>query len=231
MLTKSSMYYHFAILLLFRPLIKLRIIGSKVLPRNVCTQAADAIQGLLRSYSSLYTLRRTPSFVCYFVLTSSIMHLAIGVTTIQSDLTEGVKGTVAKVEPHVAKAITQGIADLTGMAPSHHFAKQALNILRYLAQKWNIEIDKSADKLAAEEYDRLILPHMGCLNFFAPNVREGDMICQWGEGEPMIIPEESSAAKKTGSSMENPFFWPFPMQGRPILPDGGELEHAGFSVL
>ncbi|KAH7191025.1 fungal-specific transcription factor domain-containing protein [Fusarium oxysporum] len=226
----AHMYYHFAILLLFRPLIKLRIIGSKVLPRNVCTQAADAIQGLLKSYSSLYTLRRTPSFVCYFVLMSSIMHLAIGVTTIQSDLTEGLKGTAAKVEPHVAKAITQGIADLTDMAPSHHFAKQALNILRYLAQKWNIEVDKSADKLAAEEYDRLILPHMGCLNFFAPNVREGDMMCQWGEGEPMII-QESSAAKKTGSSMENPLFWPFPMQGRPILPDGGELEHAGFSVL
>ncbi|KAG7426153.1 Nitrogen assimilation transcription factor nit-4 [Fusarium oxysporum f. sp. raphani] len=226
----AHMYYHFAILLLFRPLIKLRIIGSKVLPRNVCTQAADAIQGLLKSYSSLYTLRRTPSFVCYFILMSSIMHLAIGVTTIQSDLTEGLKGTAAKVEPHVAKAITQGIADLTDMAPSHHFAKQALNILRYLAQKWNIEVDKSADKLAAEEYDRLILPHMGCLNFFAPNVREGDMMCQWGEGEPMII-QESSAAKKTGSSMENPLFWPFPMQGRPILPDGGELEHAGFSVL
>ncbi|GJC97042.1 nitrate assimilation regulatory protein nira [Colletotrichum higginsianum] len=74
----AHMYYHFAILLLFRPLIKLRIIGSKLLPRDVCGQAADAIQGLLRSYSQLYTLRRTPSFVPYFVLTSSIMHLAIG---------------------------------------------------------------------------------------------------------------------------------------------------------
>nr|CEG03872.1 unnamed protein product [Fusarium acuminatum CS5907] len=104
------------------------------------------------------------------------MHLAIGVTTIQSDLTEGFKGTVANVEPRVAKAITQGIADLTDMAPSHHFAKPALNILRYLAQKWNIEVDKSADKLAAEEHDRLTLPHMRCLNFFAPNVREGDML-------------------------------------------------------
>ncbi|KAF6525548.1 hypothetical protein BFJ63_vAg16467 [Fusarium oxysporum f. sp. narcissi] len=159
------------------------------------------------------------------------MHLAIGVTTIQSDLIKGIKGTAAKVEPHVAKAIIQGIADLTDMAPSHHFAEQALNILRYLAQKWNIEVDKSADKLAAEEYNRLILPHIGCLNFFAPNVRDGDMMCQWVEGEPIIIPEESSATQNTGSSMENPLFWPFRMQGRPILPDGGELEHAGFSVL
>ncbi len=78
------MYYHFAILLMFRPLIKLRIIGSAIRPRDVCAQAADAIQGLLRSYSQLYTLRRTPSFVPYFVLTSSIMHLAIGASASSS---------------------------------------------------------------------------------------------------------------------------------------------------
>ena len=54
------MYYHFAILLLFRPLVKLRIIGSYVIPRDVCVQAADAIQGPLRSYAQLYTLKRTP---------------------------------------------------------------------------------------------------------------------------------------------------------------------------
>ncbi|KAI1160843.1 fungal-specific transcription factor domain-containing protein [Nemania serpens] len=80
----AHMYYHFAILLLFRPLIKLRIIGSAILPRDVCSQAADAIQGLLRSYSQLYTLHRTPSFVPYFLLTSSIMHLAIGASEIES---------------------------------------------------------------------------------------------------------------------------------------------------
>ncbi|KAJ0131912.1 hypothetical protein HZ326_25000 [Fusarium oxysporum f. sp. albedinis] len=227
----AHMYYHFAILLLFRPLIKLRIIGSKILPWDVCTQAADAIQGLLRSYSSLYTLRRTPSFVPYFVLTLSIMHLATSAMTIKPDLTKGDMETAAKVEPHVAEAITQGIADLTEMAPCHDFAKQALNILRYLAQKWNIEVENSVDKLTAEEYDRYILPHTGSLNFFAPNVREGDMICQWGGGEPTIIGEESAAAQKTRDSMENPLFWPFPMQGRPILPEGDGLEHAGFSVL
>ncbi|OAA63523.1 c6 zinc finger domain containing protein [Niveomyces insectorum RCEF 264] len=73
----AHMYYHFAILLVFRPLLKLRILGSSVLPKDVCLQAADAIQGLLKSYSQLYTLRRTPTFVPYFALTSSIVHLAI----------------------------------------------------------------------------------------------------------------------------------------------------------
>ncbi len=68
----------------FSPLIKLRIIRSSITPRDVCSQAADAIACLLRSYARLYTLRRTPSFVPYFVpyfvLTSLIMHLSIAAT-------------------------------------------------------------------------------------------------------------------------------------------------------
>ncbi|KAJ4128259.1 hypothetical protein NW768_008547 [Fusarium equiseti] len=228
----AHMYYHFAILLLFRPLIKLRIIGSKVAPRDVCSQAADAIQGLLRSYSSLYTLRRTPSFVPYFVLTSAIMHLAIGATSVNPEATEADMEKAVKVDPRVAESITQGISDLTEMAPCHQFAEQALNILRYLATKWNIDVENNADKLTAEEYDRLVLPHTGSLNFFSPNMREGDITCQWGAGNFMPgTSEQSPSAQKAGDNMENPLFWPFPMQGRPILPDGVELEHAGFAIL
>ncbi|RBR23720.1 uncharacterized protein FIESC28_03516 [Fusarium coffeatum] len=228
----AHMYYHFAILLLFRPLIKLRIIGSKVAPRDVCSQAADAIQGLLRSYSSLYTLRRTPSFVPYFVLTSAIMHLAIGATSVNPEATEADMEKAVKVDPRVAESITQGISDLTEMAPCHQFAEQALNILRYLAAKWNIDVENNADKLTAEEYDRLVLPQTGSLNFFSPNMREGDITCQWGAGNFMPgTSEQSPSAQKVGDNMENPLFWPFPMQGRPILPDGLELEHAGFAIL
>ncbi|RGP61516.1 nitrate assimilation regulatory nira [Fusarium longipes] len=228
----AHMYYHFAILLLFRPLIKLRIIGSKVSPRDVCSQAADAIQGLLRSYSSLYTLRRTPSFVPYFVLTSAIMHLAIGATTINPEATEADVKKAVKVDPRVADSITQGISDLTEMAPCHQFAEQALNILRYLAMKWNIDVENNVDKLTAEEYDRLVLPHTGSLNFFSPNMRHEDITCQWGTGNFVAgTSEQSPSVQKAGDNLENPLFWPFPMQGRPILPDGVELEHSGFSVL
>ncbi|KAF5236468.1 hypothetical protein FAUST_6529 [Fusarium austroamericanum] len=228
----AHMYYHFAILLLFRPLIKLRIIGSKVSPRDVCSQAADAIQGLLRSYSSLYTLQRTPSFVPYFVLTSAIMHLAIGAISVNPEATEADVKKAVKVDPRAAEAITQGISDLTEMAPCHQFAEQALNILRYLAVKWNIDVENNVDKLTAEEYDRLVLPQTGSLNFFSPNMRHGDITCQWGTENFMPgTPKQSPSVQKVGDSLENPLFWPFPMQGRPILPDGIELEHAGFSVL
>ncbi|KAK2007595.1 fungal-specific transcription factor domain-containing protein [Colletotrichum eremochloae] len=244
----AHMYYHFAILLLFRPLIKLRIIGSKLLPRDVCGQAADAIQGLLRSYSQLYTLRRTPSFVPYFVLTSSIMHLAIGAACAPPQ--KGFDATApASVDPpaqppyppHVVEAIKQGIRDLEEMAPCHHFAEQALNILRYLAKKWNLDVDMGERSPTDAEYAHLVRPYTSSLNFFAPNVIEDDFICAWGGStDEAEVPNSTTAMGAKGTEpgkpsvsraakvLENPLFWPFPMQGRPMLPTGRELKEAGF---
>lgn len=230
----AHMYYHFAILLLFRPLIKLRIIGSKVSPRDVCSQAADAIQGLLTSYSQLYTLKRTPSFVPYFVLTSAIMHLAIGATGINdedAETNEEKMKKAAKIDPRVTDALNQGIADLTEMAPCHHFAEQALNILRFLAKKWNIEVNVDGDKMPPEDPDNLVRPYTSSLNFFAPNVRESDFMCGFGPSTEIVDTLQAPSTKKSAETAENPLFWPFPMQGRPMLPTGKELEDAGFAKL
>ncbi|KAH8126334.1 fungal-specific transcription factor domain-containing protein [Trichoderma asperelloides] len=230
----AHMYYHFAILLLFRPLIKLRIIGSKVSPRDVCSQAADAIQGLLTSYSQLYTLKRTPSFVPYFVLTSAIMHLAIGATGIgdeDAETSEEKMKKAAKIDPRVTDALNQGIADLTEMAPCHHFAEQALNILRFLAKKWNIEVNVDGDKMPPEDPDNLVRPYTSSLNFFAPNVRESDFMCGFGPSTEIVDTLQTPSTKKSAETVENPLFWPFPMQGRPMLPTGKELEDAGFAKL
>jgi hypothetical protein len=315
----AHMYYHFAILLLFRPLIKLRIIGSSVTPRDVCAQAADAIQGLSKSYSQLYTLRRTPSFVPYFVLTAAIMHLAVGAlhTSNQSHTPEPAAAgsaakheeerrghprprpsssstagppspsstATAKISSRVADAINQGIADLTEMAPCHNFAEQALHILRYLAKKWNIEVNipPPDEALSSEDVKQLVRPQTSSLNFFAPSVVEEDFMCPWGTdtnppstlqgeghsrqetmGEPQVFgvfgqpPLNSTLSPQggrmegvrgspsnprmetelgtgpmahTAKSIENPLFWPFPMQGRPMLPSGRMLEEAGFALL
>ena len=250
-----SMYYHFAILLLFRPLIKLRILGSKISPKDVCRQAADAIQGLLKSYSQLYTLQRTPSFVPYFVLTSSIMHLAIGSTEQDSSATSTPEERLekaAKLDPRVEESLAQGIADLAEMAPCHHFAEQALNILRYLAKKWNIDVDIDQGKTPPQDFDNLVKPYTSSLNFFAPNVAKSDFDCDYSpmdtgreanngtKARKRSRHDDSSGDKDRGASetvevaadsMENPLFWPFPMQGRPILPSGRDLEKAGFAVL
>ncbi|KAA8636754.1 hypothetical protein SMACR_00182 [Sordaria macrospora] len=246
----AHMYYHFAILLLFRPLIKLRIVGSSISPRDVCIQAADAISGLLRSYSQLYTLRRTPSFVPYFVLTSSIMHLAIGATASDQSDPGGGSGQAGpskhpqhRLDPRVAEAISRGIADLTEMAPCHHFAEQALNILRYLAKKWNIDVEiqttgeeEGTQKVKIDRY-QTTRPVTSSLNFFAPNVTEGDFNCKWGEGiesgrgAATRVEVQPGNIRHLANATDNPLFWPFPMQGRPILGTGSELLEAGFELI
>ncbi|KAK2073408.1 hypothetical protein P8C59_007695 [Phyllachora maydis] len=241
----AHMYYHFAILVLFRPLIKLRIIGSAISPRDVCLQAAGAMQALLRSYSRLYTLRRTPSFVPYFVLTSTTMHLALATAT-----------TPGAVDPAVAEAVACGIADLAEMAPCHHFAEQALHILRYLARKWRIDVaittagdednddDDDGDdddegeggreeagerRRQQQRRRRTARPATDSLNFFAPHVEKADLVCAWGAGGG----DQAKGGLPSGADAleENPLFWPFPMQGRPLLPTGPGLKEAGFAVL
>ncbi|KAK8110199.1 uncharacterized protein PG998_006656 [Apiospora kogelbergensis] len=76
-------YYHCALLLLFRPFIRLRIDGSSVIPRDVCTEATDAVRRLTHSYAQLYGLQRSPSFLPYFTLISATTHLTIA--TIEGD--------------------------------------------------------------------------------------------------------------------------------------------------
>jgi hypothetical protein len=147
------MYYHYAILLLFRPFIKLEIIGSRVSPRELCTQAADALSTLLNSYSKLYTLRRTPSFVPYFVLTSSLAHLV--------DLGNTRSGP---------EQFRKGVADLREMTGWHGFASISLDILEHVADRWEIDQAYEEDDSRGEVADTLCPSKTTSLNLFCPNV-------------------------------------------------------------
>lgn len=190
------MYYHYAILLLFRPFIKMEIIGSGVSPRDVCGQAAEAISALIKSYSQLYTLQRTPSFVPYFVLTSCIAHV--------------VAYGNSRVGP---EHLRQGIAHLQEMTSCHRFASRALDILYFLIDHWKVDL-KVEEHGEEADYKNMCRPLSTSLNLFCPNVTSADI----GNG---IGPVKAS---------DNPLFWPFPLQGKPIL-DTNTLMANGFKVL
>ncbi|KAL3952746.1 hypothetical protein ACCO45_012689 [Purpureocillium lilacinum] len=146
----NCMYYHFAMLLLFRPLITYRIVGSEVMPQDVCSQAADAIQALLASYAQLYTLKRTPSFVPYFVLTSTTMKLAVGAAAMR-------RGTLSKaVEIHeeLTEALNRAVNYLGEMVACHQFAAQALSIVRYLAKAGSIAVTTEDEEVGNEQGER-----------------------------------------------------------------------------
>ncbi|KAK7928674.1 hypothetical protein PG985_005672 [Apiospora marii] len=147
-------YYHCAVLLLFRPFIRLRINGSPVLPRD------------------LYSLQRSPSFLPYLTLISATIHLtaatvegneslAATATAQSAMLTDDVQHVIAtvpldlrdlasavgclaaqgkmprsKLASDVTDALRQGISDLTDMVPYNLSAKGALETLEYLCKLW-----------------------------------------------------------------------------------------------
>ena len=119
--SSNSLLYHYGVLLLFSPLIGLRL-DSSIEPSEICTQAADAVSSLVYSYRELYSLHRVHSFIPYISLASSIAHLVLART----------RGPMASGNlPKVA----QGIADLRDMAPSSAFAGHAADALRKIADR------------------------------------------------------------------------------------------------
>lgn len=165
------MCYHFAILQLFRPFVKLRIVGSKVSPSDVCHQAADAIQGLLKSFSQLYTLRRAPSLTTSLILASAISHLDIRVIASHCAMNES---DIKDTNHHTYEEIFQDISNLTEMSTSHHSAQQSLGLLGHLARSLGIDIGVDGEGASDEDYDRLVRPYMSRVNMTARRVRIQD---------------------------------------------------------
>jgi hypothetical protein len=221
------MYYHFAILLLFWPFVKLRVIKSEVSPRDVCLQAANAMQGFLTSYSRLYTLKWAPSFVPYFALASSMMHLTLMTGTVHINELD----TAVRTDPHLSEAIKQGIARFAEMTSCHHIAEQALHLLRYLAKKWNINVNiETSAALDLEEYERLDRSFGGMINFFPTTMVAQDSISDFVTDKDV----REKTSRGLGKAVENwggLLFLPSVMEGRLMFSSDEALEGAGFAVL
>ncbi|KAF6515275.1 hypothetical protein HZS61_005181 [Fusarium oxysporum f. sp. conglutinans] len=223
----AHMYYHFATLLLFWPFVNLRIIESEVSPRDVCLQAANAIQGFLTSYSRIYPLKLAPSFVPYFALASSIIHLALMAGTVQAHKL----GTAARTDLHLSEAVKQGIDGLAEMARYHHVAEQALHLLRHLAKEWNTDVNiEIGAALDLDEYERLGRSFGGIVNFFAPT-----MVAQASVSDTITDKDVRETAPcqpgKAVKNLEDLLFLPSAMQGLPMLSKDEALAEAGFAVL
>lgn len=156
------MTYHFAIIHLFRPFLDLQIPGSDVSPAHICHQAADAIQGLLRSYSQLYTLHRTPALAPCLALASAVAHLDKRIfSSLQSPSDSDTEMlTAGSAVQHIFDALDQDVADLKEMAACHYSAKQALGLIGSLSKSLKIEIEIEEAKSVAEDYGRFVKPYV-----------------------------------------------------------------------
>lgn len=187
----SSMYYHFAILLLFRPFWNLEIFESTTLPRTVCNEAAQSIFVLIRSYKDLYTLRRTPSFVPYIILTASLAYVA----DIKGELTGDGMTSLAYG--------SEGLTFLEEMCKSHFFARRSVEIIKFFTEKWGLQVPEH-DALRPrsphsddEDQPNTTLAFPQKFTFFRPHLRSAGHV-----------------ARGHGFSILDMIFSPFPEQGQ-----------------
>ena len=114
------------------------------------------------------------------------------------------------------------------MAGCHGFSRRARDILIFLAHHWevDIEIDEEDDdsthsavkvETRVQKVDPRTLgrPRSASMNLFAPNVQHEDV----------------DNGIKPALMNQSPLFWSFPLQGRPLLGMGEDIEKSGFRIV
>jgi hypothetical protein len=150
------MYYYYALIMLFRPFIKLRLVASTVSPLDMCIQAANNISSLTQTYTQLYSFRQTAVFVPYMLLASTITHLAA---------VRSVPALYGGSSP-----IPHELADLQLLSARYPFARRAISIIRFLARQWGADLFFTEPMDQASGQDDLYQPIPGTMNFFCPNL-------------------------------------------------------------
>lgn len=212
-LTSLSMYYHYAIMLLFRQFVKLRMVGSSILPHDVCSKSADAIRGLLHSYSQLYTLRLTPSFVAYFVLASAITRLAVGALGLSpgESLLAAVSNTptadpAKPVVSHTSHAGTSSSNKDESSASGTRATKLDADVAESIRRDIADLIGMTSSHQFAEQALHM-LRHLAMRWNIEMNISQAkDVTSQ--EAERMAHPEGSSLNSFSPDMVEDDFFWP-----------------------
>lgn len=120
------MYYHAAVLLLFRPFLKARFTDSEVSPSDVCRTSAAAISQIFDQHRRLYDSVGIYTLQIHCLLTACTIHI-INIPAIASTqyLTSACN--------HFHQ-IEQG------------WASGSLNIIKDLVQKWNIVLPMEAEQ-------------------------------------------------------------------------------------
>jgi hypothetical protein len=152
------MYYHFAILSMFCPFIKLDMVGSSISPYDICIQASNAIIGLITSYKQLYDLRCTLSFMPYFVLNASVTHMVV-VHTSGSGFEQ----------------LRPCLTTLNDMAQCYSMAGRSLTIIESLARHWGIAASEE-ERVVFKDMDMIKNRRSNSLDLFSLNLDTKNMV-------------------------------------------------------
>src|SRR5690348_10475681 len=84
-----SIYYHNAVIQLFRPFIRVSFVQSAKTPKQICVESANKISELMSLYEQTYGSRRIGFMHTHTVMTAVIIHLVtISASNVAPDVFE-----------------------------------------------------------------------------------------------------------------------------------------------
>ncbi|KAF2499221.1 hypothetical protein BU16DRAFT_263766 [Lophium mytilinum] len=202
------MYYHAAVLLLFRPFLKAQFTHSDVSPREVCRQSANAISDIFAQHRRLYDHVGIHTFQVHCLSTACTIHI-INVPTISS-----------------TKYLTAACNDFQDLVDRNEWATGSLNIIKGLVQKWNIILPLEAETALYRNQETISNFDFGSSTQSfasgAPPLQRGPL----SEKRALFISPSSQVMQKrqrlapretSGHQVMNYLFAPSPNQPAPLL--------------
>ncbi|KAF2810451.1 uncharacterized protein BDZ99DRAFT_312358 [Mytilinidion resinicola] len=203
------MYYHAAVLLLFRPFLKAQFTESKVSPREVCRQSANAISDIFAQHRRLYDLVGIHTFQVHCLSTACTIHI-INVPTISS-----------------TKYLTAACNSFQDLVHRNEWATGSLNIIKGLVQKWNIILPLEAETALYRNQDTISNFDFGSGSQSAssgapsergsaPSFSEKRALFR-SPSSQVMQKRQRLAPRETGHQVMNYLFAPSPNQPAPLL--------------
>ncbi|OCL04980.1 hypothetical protein AOQ84DRAFT_299807 [Glonium stellatum] len=202
------MYYHAAVLLLFRPFLKAKFTESDVSPREVCRQSANAISDIFAQHRRLYDLVGIYTFQVHCLLTACTIHI-INVPTISS-----------------TNYLTAACDSFQDLVHRNEWATGSLNIIKGLVQKWNIILPIEAETALYRNQEVLSSFDFGSGSGSQspPSSTSGASVYRPEKRAHFLNPSsqvmqkrQRLAPRETSTQPMNYLFAPFPNQPAPLL--------------
>lgn len=215
------MYYHSCVNHLFRPFLRLTFKegtkqGTKA-PRQICTEAAIAISGLLRTYSITYGLRRTYFIIPHCAMSAAIIHL-LNISGQNPNPVMTIQAT---------EYLLEAIGALQEIVTPIPIVARFLKVINNLATKWNEDLPANVRQaLQAVNVPSPVSSNSNPLATISPSSAKTsspqEMINR-KDSAPELLPMSQHSTDNLGFSTpaSQPFLWtPFPdsIDGMPVDP-------------
>ena len=123
-----SMYYWAAVLLLFRPFLKAKILSRPdLVPRELARTAADKISEIWEQHRKLYNYSGIYMFQVHCLLTACTIHI------------------ISIPSPSPTNHFTRACSAFQDLSERNEWARSSIRILRNLSRRWNLILPKDAE--------------------------------------------------------------------------------------